>query len=175
MEEIEALIKAEKALKKNDVFEITDREETKPKEKQKRHYSDSQKEALRERLTLAREKAKQIREMKSTIKEVIKDENHEEFKEKTKKYAEQSINERIAMIMKKKEEKKVYNRPTQEIKQNKPVKAEPVKAEPVKAEPVKQEVKQSVPVVPVVPVAPQKVIPKYYLPKKSYFNKHGLF
>ena len=188
MEEIEALVKAERSLKKkdNEVFVMKEKEKQEPKPKQKRHYSDAQKEAMIERLRLAREKAQKVKEMKGTIKEVVKEEHVEEFNERSKKFAEKSINEKLEIIEKKKQEQKTrtYNRPAQEIKQ---VKAEQPKVEQPKVEQPKVEPKAEPKVEPaqVQPVQPVQVQPvqvqpvqpqlKYYMPTKSYYKKHNLF
>ena len=103
--------------------------------RKKRELTDAQREALRERLKLAREKSlesrRKNRELKRIEKERLENENEEKILKslelkRDKKKSEKSLMDEIAELrlkLKQKEER--------EIRQE-PIKKEPIKSEPVK-------------------------------------------
>jgi len=163
VEYMKALIKRAEELVQSEKPEPKPEQVKEPKPKQKRHYSDAQKEAMTERLRLAREKSKQVREIKKDIKEVIKNDEIEEYKEKAKKFVDKSIDGKMEKLQEIKQ-KRTYNPPKQEIQAPIKPKPEPVVVPTVPAQPAQ-------PAQPPPPPQPQR--PKYFLPKMSYAKKHN--
>lgn len=146
---------------------------TPEKTKQKRFYSEEQKQKLRERLELAREKSKEVRALKKNINEIKLSEKKEEKEEKRKeKFNEQSLEDKIEKI----KQLRQYNPPKEEIqgpKVEKPdLKPEPKlltkSMEPVVAQPENK----PEPVV-VTPQQPTQVKPRYYVPTMKYAKRHN--
>lgn len=162
-EYMKALIKRAEELVQAETQEPSPSKE--PKIKQKRFYSEAQKEAMSERLRLAREKSKQVRELKKDIKGVIKNDEIEEYKEKAKKFVDKSIDDKLEKLQEIKQ-KRTYNPPKEEIQG-------PMKPRMQVQEQPKQE--QVAPKVPAVQIQPQPERPKYFLPKMSYAKKHNFF
>lgn len=130
--------------------------------KQKRFYSEQQKEKLRERLELARQKSKEVRELKKNIKEIKSVEIKEEKEEKKAKFNEQSLEDKIEKI----KQIRQYNPPKEEI-QGPKVDPPPVQPQPPQPQPVAQPQPAAQPAQP-----PQPIKPKYFLPSMKNALKH---
>lgn len=146
------------------------------KPKQKRFFNDEQKERMKERLAVARERAYEVRMAKKQIKDGIKEEEKKEFDELKKKYTEikkngGSIND---INIKPKTNNRIRNEPVKvEPAKVEPVKIEEKKVEPVKVEPVKIEEKKEEPIKQIkqnVNVIPPKQ--NYFIPS-SKWNRGG--
>lgn len=144
------------------------------KTKQKRFYSEEQKQKLRERLELARAKSKEVRELKKNIGQIKSIEKKEEKEEKKAKFNEQSLEEKIEKI----KQHRQYNPPKEEIqgpilKTNLIEKPEPQPAPaPAPAPPPTLLTSSISPAPAPAPVGPPK--PKYFMPSMKFVTKHKL-
>lgn len=139
------------------------------KTKQKRFYSEEQKQKLRERLELARAKSKEVRELKKNIGQIKSSEKKEEKEEKrAAKFNEQSLEEKIEKI----KQHRQYNAPKEEIQGPKVEKPQP-QPEP-KPEPTPAPAPAPTPTLLTSSItpAPQPARPKYFMPTMKYVTKH---
>lgn len=137
--------------------------------KQKRFYSEEQKEKLRERLELAREKSREVRALKKNINEIKLNEKKEEKEEKKAKFNEQSLEDKLEKLKLHRQ----YNPPKQEIQGPKVEKPSLPPGPPMIAnEPEKQSQPPIPEQVPLKISPPEPTRPKYFLPTMSYATKH---
>lgn len=140
--------------------------------KQKRFYSEEQKQKLRERLELAREKSKEVRALKKNINDIKSNEKKEEKEEKKAKFNEQSLEDKMQKI----KQLRQYNPPPEgkEIqgpKVEKPAAPQSMPEQvPLKLSSQVQEPQPAQPAQPAPAPVPNR--PKYFLPTMKYATKH---